>query len=339
MKIELMDGTRKTAILLLSLDQALASEVMGKLPREMMEQVALAIANANHVTREEQEAVLNEFKTAFISRPLMQAAGPDTARELLERTIDQASVGPVEQRLDEQVEAGPFAFLHNRHSDDVRRIIEQEHPQTIAVVAARLPPDLASQVLAGFSPSQQSEIVGRLARLGPTDADVLAEIASLLQLRSGRKGIRVQGLDHAADLLHETERTTSQAILNSLEQNDSTVAETIRDHLFSFQDLARLSDETLETILQETTECPWAVALKGCSESLRQRLIKRLPAKIGDALKTEMKSVGPLRLSEITVGQQQIAREILSLEANGQIELPSPRKNRIKTNDRIAKTG
>ncbi len=339
MKTDLMDGTRKTAILLLSLDQSLASEVMGKLPREKMEQVALAIANADHVTREEQEVVLNEFKAAFVSRPLIHPAGPDTARELLERTIDQTSVEPSEHRLEEQIEAGPFAFLHNRHSDDVRRIIENEHPQTIAVVAARLPPSLASQVLAGFSPSQQSEIVGRLARLGPTDADVLTEIATLLQMRSGRKLVRAQGVDHAADVLHETERTTSHAILHSLDQKDPSVAKTIRESLFSFQDLASLNDETLETILQKTTECPWAVALKGCNESLRKRIIARLPATIGDAIKTEMKSIGPLRLSEITAGQQEVARAILQLEANDQIELPSPRVNRLNANNRIAKTG
>ena len=339
MKTDLMDGTRKTAILLLSLDQSLASEVMGKLPREKMEQVALAIANTDHVTREEQEVVLNEFKAAFVSRPLIQPAGPDTARELLERTIDQASVEPSEHRLDQQIEAGPFAFLHSRHSDDVRRIIEHEHPQTIAVVAARLPPGLASQVLAGFSPSQQAEIVGRLARLGPTDADVLTEIATLLQIRSGRKPVRARGADHAAEVLHETERTASHAILNSIDQKDPGVAKTIRESLFSFQNLASLSDETLETILQETTDCPWAVALKGCSESLRQRLIRRLPEKMGDALKTEMKSVGPLRLSEITAGQEQVARAILVLEADGQIELPAPKVNRHKTNDRIANAG
>ena len=339
MKSDLMTGTRKTAILLLSLDQSLASEVMGKLPREKMEQVALAIANADHVTREEQEAVLNEFRSAFVSRPLIQPAGPETARELLERTIDQANVGPIEQRLDGQLEAGPFAFLHNRHSDDVRRIIEQEHPQTIAVIAARLPANLASQVLAGFSPSQQAEIVGRLARLGPTDADVLAEIATLLQMRSNRKEVRVQGLDHAAEVLHESERTSSQAILNTLEQKDSNIAETIRDSLFSFQDLANLNDETLETILKETAESPWAVALKGCSESLRQRVINRLPTTVGDALKTEIKSIGPLRLSDITAGQKQIARAILMLEANRQVELPLTKNYRHKANDRIARTG
>jgi flagellar motor switch protein FliG len=334
-----MEGTRKTAILLLSLDQSLASEVMGKLPREKMEQVALAIANADHVTREEQEVVLNEFKAAFVTRPLIQPVGPDTARELLERTIDQTSVGPPEHRLDEQIEAGPFAFLHNRHSDDVRRIIEHEHPQTIAVVTAMLPPGMASQVLAGFSPPQQAEIVGRLARLGPTDATVLTEIATLLQMRSGRTPVRPRGVDHAADVLHETERTTSHSILNSLDQKDPGIAKTIRESLFSFQDLSGLSDETLETILLETTECPWAVALKGCSESLRQRLITCLPEKMGDALKSEMKSVGPLRLSEITAGQQQVAFAILGLEANGQIELPAPKVNRHKPNDRLPAAG
>src|SRR4051794_15444514 len=106
-----MDGTQKSAILLLSLDQGLAAEVLGKLPREQVERVTLAIASAEHVTREQQDAVLNEFKTLFLNRPLMHPSGPEAARELLERTLDQNDVEPLQHRIEQQVQAGPFGFL------------------------------------------------------------------------------------------------------------------------------------------------------------------------------------------------------------------------------------
>ena len=326
-----MDGTRKTAILLLSLDQVMAAEVLGRLTREKIERVTLEIAKAEHVTREQQESVLNEFKAAFVSRPLMHPSGSETARELLERTLDQSEVEPSRQRFEEQVLAGPFAFLHNRHPDDLRRLIEDEHPQTIALTAAQLPPSLAAQVLAGFAATRQADILGRLARLGPTDADVLAEIAELLKNRLGRMPVRAGGVACAAEIIRETTRSTSRAVLLSLDVKDLHLAETLRESLFSFQDVASLDDTTLGVVLQETDDCQWAVALKGCSETLRQRVFKRLSTTVSQALRDEMNSVGPLRLSEISAVQHQIAESILALEADGQIELPKKEMKRQKS--------
>ena len=165
MKSDFIDGTQKAAILLLSLDQAMAADLLGRLPRDQVERIALAIANAGAVTREQQEGVLQEFKLAYDSRPLMQTPGSETARELLERSLDQNEIEPTQQRLDERVHAGPFAFLHSRHPDDIRKLVENEHPQAIAVIAAQLPSNLASQVLAGLESNLRVDVLGRH---GPT---------------------------------------------------------------------------------------------------------------------------------------------------------------------------
>lgn len=316
---------RKPAILLLSLDQSLAAEVLGKLPREQVERITLAIANAEKVTREEQESILGEFKTAFMSRPLIQPTGPDAARELLDRTLDQNDFEPMQQRIEEQVAAGPFAFLHNRHADDIRRLIQHEHPQTIAIVAAQLPPRLAAQILAGFEAESQAEILGRLARIGPADADVLTEIASLLRERVGRIPNRSGGLNRAADVLRESSRSTSHSVLKSLNRKDTNLADSLRDSMFSFKDIMSLDDATLRNVLQETGHCQWAVALKGGPEVLRERVLSSLSASIAEALKSEIDSVGPLRLSEITAAQQQIAETILTLEGENEIILSGRR--------------
>ena len=175
----------------------------------------------------------------------MQPAGPEAARELLERTLEKTDFEPMQQRIEEQVQAGAFAFLHSRHADEILRLVEGEHPQTIAIVAAQLPPQLTAQVLAGFEPQSQSDILGRLARIGPTDAEVLSDIAASLQSRVGKVPVRTDGVMRAASVLRETDRSTSQSMLKSLNQTSTQVAGSIRDSLFSSEDLESLNDAPL----------------------------------------------------------------------------------------------
>lgn len=315
-----MDAARKSAILLLSLERAMAAELLGKLPRDQVEAVTLAIAGADKITREEQEAVLEEFKAAFISRPLIQPVGPETARELLEQSLDRSDVEPTQQRIEEQIQAGPFAFLHRQHPDDIRFLIRDEHPQTIALVVAQLPSDLGAQVLTGFATDVQADVLERLARIGPTDVEVLTEIANVLQARTGRTPVRTDGVFRAAGVLRETASPAANAVLRNLNQRDGKLAESIRDSLFSFNDLAELSDATLRVILQKTDQYPWSIAMKGCNEKLRQRILSIMSAPMAEALRSEIDALGPLRLSEISAVQHQIAEKVLMLEAEGEIE-------------------
>ena len=296
-----LEPTQKVAIMLLSLDQGLAAEVLGRMPREMVERVTLAIANAGNVTREQQESVLNQFKSEFVSRPLMQPGGATTARDLLERTLDQDELEPVQERFEEQVQAGPFAFLHLRDADDV---------------------------LAGFDPIRQAEILGRLAEIGPTDTETLEEIATILQNRIGKMPRRIGGVHRAADVLRQSNRSTSNSLIKLMNRKHAESAQSIRQSLFSFKDLAVLDDPTLTVVVQETIHFPWAIALKGCSEKLCQRICRSLPTKAGKELSRKWNSTGPLRLSEISGVQHQITEAILALEEDGKIELPAQESKR-----------
>jgi flagellar motor switch protein FliG len=335
MKIDSMDSSRKVAIVLLSLDRGFAAEILGRMPRELVERVTLSIANAGNVTREEQESVLNEFKWAFLSRPLMQPAGPETARELLERTLDKDEIEPIQQRFEEQVQAGSFAFLHIRHADDIRMLIEVEHSQTIAVVVSQLPSALSARVLAGFEPTRQADILSRLAAIGPTDKETLDEISSTLQSRIGKAPIRAGGIVSAAEVLREIAPAKSHEVVKLMENSDRNLAASIRQTLFSFQELEFLDDETLSVIVNETSQFSWSIALKGCSEKLRQRIFRLLDSDAANELKRQMKSNGPLSLSEINSTQQQIAAAILALEAEERIRLPKQDSRQPNRKDRL----
>ena len=339
MRIEPLDPARKVAIVLLSLDQGVAADLLGRMPRDLVERVTLAIANAGRVTRDEQESVLSDFKSSFAARPLMHPTGPETARELLERTLDQNEVEPIQQRMEEQVQAGPFAFLHLRHADDIRMLIQLEHPQTIAVIVAQLPPALSSRVLSGFAPADQAEILNRLATIGPTDAESLEEISTTLQNRIGKMPVRTGGVVQASEVLRETPGPSSHDILKFIGQKNSHVADSIRQSLFSFAELFDLTDETLTVVLEETAQLPWAVALKGCADKLRQRILRQVGSKAGKALQGEINVVGPLRLSEITGAQNQIVTAILDLESKGRIELPKQETKPPRDKGKLSRVG
>ena len=317
-----MQPARKAAILLLSLDQTLAAQVLGHLPRELVERATLAIAETEDVSLDEQNAVLAEFQTQFHSQPKLRRGGPGSARELLAQTLGDDAAAPIQERVEQALDAGPFAFLSHRSADDIRPLLMDESPQLIAVVAAQLPPALSAAVLEGLPPDRQADVLQRVARLGPTDSEVLADIASTLKIRLGQPPARKGGVSRAAALLRESPRATSRSMLAALDDRNADLADELRQTLFSFDDLLKLDHDTLRMVLQETDDRQWAMALKASPEPVRRKVLECLSSRVAQAMKDEMESLGPIRLSEMTAVRQQIADSIRRLEDAGMIELP-----------------
>lgn len=316
-----MSPTRKAAILLLSLDQSMASQVLGHLSREEVEAATLAIAEMGHVTLDEQNAVLTEFKSQFHSSPKIRRGGPETARELLEQVLgDDAE--PVQESIEPTVEAGSFAFLNHHPVEDIQVLLADESSQVIAVVVAQLAPALSNAIIAGFEPDRQADILQRIARLGATDEAILDEIANILRSRLTRSRVRKGGMPHAVSVLREGTRESNRSILKSLENRGASIAHELRQSLFTFDDVLKLDDATLRIVLEETNHRHWALALKASNETIRQKVFSCLSSHVAQALKREMQTLGPVRLSEMTVVRQQISEDIHRLDQTGVIELP-----------------
>lgn len=334
-----MDSSRRTAILLLSLDQSTAANLLGRLSREQVERVTLAIANANQVTRSEQEAVLEAFKHEFESRPLIRPSGPEAARELLELSLQKSDADLVQERIEQQQLAGPFAFLHHRDPDAIQLLIKDERPQMIALILSQLPPDLAATTLAYFSSDFQAEIVARMTHSLPTDLGVMSEIASLLQTRLVSQPQKEETVSNAASVLRQAGTKVSAIILRDLDQSNAPAAQTIRDSLFAYRDLDKLSAPQLQEVLEQTSDCSWAIALKGAAEGLRRRILSLLPPQVANSLMAEIQAIGPLRLSEITSVQNQIAEQVYQMICSNQISisLPSPEPTSESSSNRYGR--
>lgn len=317
-----MHSSRKAAIFLLSLDQSLAARVLGHLPRELVERATLAIAETEDVSLDEQSDVLTEFQSLFHSQPKLRRGGPTSARELLSEVFGDDAAAPIQERVEQTLDAGPFAFLSQRSADDIRPLLISESSQVIAVVAAQLPPTLSAQVLEGFTPDRQADILQRIAQLGPTDPEILADIAATLKERLSPPRVQRGGVPRAAAVLRESPRTTSRSMLAALDDQNADLADELRQTLFSFDDLLKLDDDTLRLVLRETDDRQWAMALKSSPDPVRRKVLGCLSPHMAQAVKQEMDSLGPVRLSEMTAVRQQIADCIHQLEASGLIELP-----------------
>jgi flagellar motor switch protein FliG len=325
-----MNGVQKAAALLLSLDKTLAALVLGLLPREQADQARNALAAASTPAGDELNLMLLDFKVRFQSRPVLPRNAVTELREPPDLIGDAGSSRRPLTKVESvaapvpppETSSGPFAFLEGRHPDDIRLLLREEQSQTIAVIAAQLPPALSAAVLAGLAPDRQAEVLQRIAHLGPTDAEILDDIAAALKDRLTPPRVRAGGVPQAAELLRRSPRPATRSMLNALDEHDADLADELRQTLFSFDDLLKLDDETLRIILQETDDRQWALALKASAAPVRQKVLSCLPPVVAKAFKDEMESLGPVRLSEMTAVRQQIADSIRRLEDSGLIALP-----------------
>lgn len=318
-----MDSTRKAAILLLSLERPLAAEVMSQLPRDQLEKVTLEIAKLDDVTRDQQEQVLEEFYKLAQERTHIERGGLNFANELLEQSLGKENAGQILENVRQSMSSVPFGFLQKAGADNLLTFIVEEHPQTIALILSHLPPTMAAEVLSGLPANKQLEVIRRVANMEQTSPEVIHDVEASLQNRMkstfNQQLEKAGGVPMVAQILNVTDRMTNKGILESLEQDDVDLADEIRRLMFVFDDLLKLDDKAIQALLKEVDNAQWAVALKGASDEIRQKIFRNLSQRAAELLKEEMEYLGPVRLSDVEQMQQQIVDAVRRLEDSGEI--------------------
>lgn len=321
-----MDSVRKAAILLLSLEKPLAAEVLSQLPRDQVEQLTMEIARVDEVTREEQEQVLAEFEEHFQNLAPIER-GVSFANELLEQSLGKDNAGQILANLKHSMNATPFSFLQKAGASNLLTFVSEEHPQTIALIMAHLPEQMAAEVLSGLPSNKQLEVIRRLATMEQTSPEVIAAVEKTLQGRMtstfNQQAEKKGGVTTVAHILNVTDRMTNKGILESLEQTDAELADEIRRLMFVFEDLLKLDDKAIQALLKEVDNNQWAVALKGASDEIRTKIFSNLSQRAAEMLKEEMEYLGPVRVSDVEAMQQQIVDVVRRLEDAGTITIAS----------------
>lgn len=320
-----MDATRKAAILLLSLDKPLAAEVLSQLPRDQVERLTFEIARVEDVSREQQEGVIEEFTSRFRDVVPIERGGLNFANELLEQSLGKDHAGQILDSVKQSMNSAPFGFLKKVGADNILTFISEEHPQTIALIMSHLTPQQAAEVLGGLSSNKQLDVVRRIASMEQTSPEVIADVERSLQSRLmstfNQQTEKRGGVPMVAQILNVADRQTNKGILESLEQDDAELVDEIKRLMFTFDDLQKLDDKAIQSLLKEVDNTQWSVALKGAADEIRQKVFANLSQRAAEMLKEEMEYLGAVRLSDVEAMQQQIVDTVRRLEDSGEIVL------------------
>ena len=320
-----MSGLRRSAVLLLSLEKPLAAAVLAEMPRPLVEKLTYEIAELDDVTREEQDAALDRFYKDAGERMQIERGGIDFAQDLLKQSLGEDGADEILGNVRQSIAAVPFGFLQKAGMDNVLTFIQEEHPQTIALVMSHLPAGASAEVLAGLGPDKQLDVVRRMATMEQTNPEVIKEVEASLKRRMSSafdtSFEKTGGVDIVAQVLNVTDRTTNRSILENLEQEDAELADEIQRLMFVFDDLMKLDDKAIQSLLKEVSNEQWATALKGASDELRDKILGNLSQRAGDMLREEMDYLGQVRLSDVEAMQQQIVDAVRRLEDSGEIVL------------------
>ncbi len=313
---------RKAAILLASLPQEDAAQVMSRLHPKEVEAVSIEIARLEAVSGEEQAGVIREFAEANPGHAVNRVGGLDLAKELVEKALGSDAQDTLEN-VQQTIEALPFGFLKKVDPQNVLTFINDEHPQTIALILSHLPPSYGAEIIARLPAERRLQVIRRIATMGQTSPDVIKEVEEGLSQRMStimsQSFEGAGGPESVAEILNVTDRATERAILESLAQDDPELADEIRRLMFVFDDINHMGDKDIQTILKNVETQQWAMALKGASPELRERILGNMSKRAAQMLQEEMEYLGPVKLSEVEAVQQQIVDIVRRLEDSGQI--------------------
>jgi len=313
---------RKAAILLMSLPETQAAQLMSKLEPKQVEAVSIEIAKTGAITAEEQEQAIGEFTSANPTALSGRSGGLDVAKSLVEQALGKAASVTLEN-VRQSIEALPFGFLQKVDSQNLLTFIIDEHPQTIALILCHVPPSQAADIISGLPSERQISVIRRVATMGQTNPEIIDEVERGLEHRMAsvmsQQFENAGGVEAVAEMLNVIDRATERTLLENLAQEDPDLVEEIRRLMFVFEDIAKLSNRDIQTLLKNVEASQWAMALKGASEELKDKILSNMSKRAADLLREEMEYLGPVRLSNVEQVQQQIVDIVRRLEDAGEI--------------------
>jgi flagellar motor switch protein FliG len=311
----------KVAILMVALGQEASSQVMKFLSDREIEEITQAIAALKNVTSQLMDQVLEDFEQHMMAGEWVIQGGVDFARDVLERAVGPRKAQEILERVNTRATSG-FYILKNVSPEQIAPFISHEHPQTIALILSQLDPEQAAGILAHLPERMQAEVAYRIATMENITPSVLKQIEESLEanLRDILGGNRdVGGPKVVADILNLTGSTVERSVLDLMDGTDPEIAEQVRNMMFVFNDLVKLTDRELQLLLKEVEQKDLVVALKGADEELMDRVLGNMSERMRQFLVEEMEFLGPTRLSEVEEVQLRIVQTCRQLEEQGQI--------------------
>ena len=322
MKQEL-DGLQKAAVLLIALGPENSSNIFKHLKEEEIEALTLEIANTRSVSPGDKDEIINEFYQICLAQQYIIEGGINYAKEVLEKSFGVEKAKTVIGKLTASLQVKPFEFVRKTDASQLLNFIQDEHPQTIALILAYLPSKQASDVVGALPAEKQADVAKRIAQMDRTSPDVIREVEKVLERKLSslvnQDYTVVGGIDAIVQILNSVDRGTEKHIMETLEIDEPELADEIRRRMFVFEDILSLDDKSIQRVLREIENNEIAVALKNANEEVQNVIFKNLSKRLAAMIKEDMDYMGPVRLKDVEEAQQRIVNVIRKLEDSGEI--------------------
>ncbi|EAX48668.1 flagellar motor switch protein FliG [Thermosinus carboxydivorans Nor1] len=318
-----LTGKQKAAILLIALGPDISAQVFKHLREDEIEKLTLEIANQRKVPQEYKDRVLAEFHQICLAKEYISTGGLDYAREILEKALGAEKAMAIINRLTSSLQIRPFDFARKTDPGQLLNFIQNEHPQTIALIMAYLQPDQAAAILSALPPDRQVDVARRIATMDRTSPDVIRDVERILERKLSslvtQDFTAAGGVDSIVEVLNRVDRTTERTIIENLEIHHPELAEEIKKRMFVFEDIVLLDDRALQLVLREIDSKDLALALKAASSEVAEKIYKNMSKRASEMLREEIEYMGPVRIRDVEEAQQKIVNVIRRLEEAGEI--------------------
>ncbi|MBU0767466.1 MAG: flagellar motor switch protein FliG [Proteobacteria bacterium] len=319
-----LSGPQKAAILFLTMGEEYSTALFKELDEASIKKIGKYMSEITHIPSDVLSTVMDEFLINFKSDGDVVISGEDFLKQIVNKSMDKESAREVFKVIGEKSTGVPFSDLAYIPAENLINIIQGEHPQTIALILSYLPYEKAAEVLKSFPEELKIDVALRIVQIGQVDVEIVNELDKVIKNEISKIGgatRKCDGIETLANILNQVDGITEESVLSHIENEDSDLADMVRQKMFVFEDLLQIENRHFRDILQNVDNQLLIKALKTTSDEMKNKVFSNLSERASEMLKEDMEVMGPVKLSEVEEAQQEIIKIAKRLESEGRIIL------------------
>ncbi|PAD37003.1 flagellar motor switch protein FliG [Terribacillus saccharophilus] len=318
-----LTGKQKAAVLMISLGADTAANVYKHLTEEEIERMSLEISSVKKVDSTEKESIIDQFHQIAIAQDYISQGGIAYAKSILEKALGVDEAAAIMNRLTSTLQVRPFDFARKADPTQILNFIQNEHPQTIALVLSYLDPEQSGQILSELPQDMQADVAKRIATMSSTSPEIISQVEQILERNLSATATQdytqTGGIQAVVEVLNGVDRSTERTILDELEVQDPELAEEIKKRMFIFEDIVTLDNRAIQRVIREVENDDLKLSLKVASDEVKDIVFQNMSDRMAQTFKEEMEFMGPVRLKDVEEAQSRIVSVIRRLEEVGEI--------------------
>ena len=331
--MEALTSAQKAAIIISSIGTENASEVFKHFSDEEVEQITLEIARMNYYPMEVIDSVLNEFYELCLTQKVISEGGVEYARDVLEKAFGPQTAQALFEKITKQFQTKAFAFVRKADYKNLLAMVQNEHPQTIALILSYARSDQASAILSELPKKTRIDVVERMAKMDRASPDVVKSIERTLEKKFDNlvtaDSTEVGGIDYVAEVMNNVDRATEKYIFDELTLRDPKLADDIRSKMFVFEDIVHMDDRSVQRFLRDCDMRDIVLALKGANKDVANKLFSNMSTRMRQNIEEDLEITTNVRIRDVEEAQQRIVGIIRDLEERNEIIILKGGKDEI----------